>query len=123
MFLLVGHSLHDGTPSALIERIQDVHVLRADIEAEHVHIGGNAIGVIGFGQRYPALLQRKADQDLLRGVVVLLGDLDESRVIGFVIAYYGRVSFDDDAVLLAVCVDNALLTPRVELYRKAHELV
>jgi uncharacterized protein YjhX (UPF0386 family) len=54
-----------------------------------------------------------------------LRNLDKGGVIGFIVANDGRVGFDDDAVLLAVCVDGALLTPWVELYRKAdeHELV
>lgn len=108
----------------MVERIQSIHILRADIEAEHVCVGGNAIWVIGLGQWYPALLQRIADQDLLRGMLVLLRDLNEGRVIGFVIADDGRVGFDDDTMLLAVRVDGALLTPWVKLYRKkTRELV
>lgn len=105
----------------MVERVQDIHILHADIETEHVCIGSDTFWVIGLGQRYPALLQRVADQDLLRGPVVLLRNLDKGGVIGFVVANDGRVGFDDDAVLLAVCVDGALLTPWVELYRKADE--
>lgn len=49
------------------------------------------------------------------GLVVSLSHFDECGVVGFVVAHDGGVGFDDDAILLAVCVDRPLLTPRVEL--------
>lgn len=44
-----------------------------------------------------------------------LGELDESWIMGFLVADYWRVGFDDDVVLVAVIDYGALLAEGVEL--------
>lgn len=113
---LVGDGLHDRSRGPLVERIQDFHVLPADIEIEDIGITSNSLRVVGLGQRYPPLLQSVADQHLLRRPVVLLRHLHQGWVISFIVAHNWRVGFNNDAVLLAVCVDFALLAPWVKLW-------
>lgn len=114
---LVLNSLHNSTCAPLIKRVQQIHIVGTDIKVENVGVGGDPLRVIRLGQWYPFLLQRITDQDLLCGLVVSLGDLDESRVVGFIVAHDGGVCFDNDSVLLAECVDRPLLAPWVKLGR------
>ena len=109
--------LHNSTCTSLVKRVQQIHIIVTDIKIKHIGIGGDSVGVISLGQRHPFLLQGIANQDLLCRLFVFLRNFNESRVVGFVVAYDGGVCFDDDAILLAVCIDCPLLAPRVELER------
>lgn len=108
---LVLHSLADGPFLALVEVIQRLHVLLVELEPVHGGIVLDPLGVVALGEGHPALLQAVSDQDVAALDAVLVCDAAQRRVVGLLVAHEGAVGLDDDAVLVAVLDDFALLSP------------
>ena len=113
MVLVVADSLHDGAIFPLVQIIQLTHILLTDLKPIHIRIFLDASRVITLRQRHPVLLQTVPDQNLCGRPLVLLRQRRQRLVVRFVVADERAVGLDDDAVLLAVLVDRALLAPGV----------
>lgn len=113
--LLVLDGLDNGATASLVKSIKHGHVLLADVEIKYISVSRNPVWIVGFRKWNPFLLQRVAYQDLLGRLVVFLCQVHEGRVVCFIVPHNGGIRLDNDSVLLAVCIDHALLAPRVKL--------
>jgi hypothetical protein len=107
--------MHNSARGALVQAVQHLHVVRAQLEAEDVAVEADPIGVVALGQTRPALLQAPPDEDLVRRDAMSRGDGPEGRVVGLFIPDDGAVGLHDYLVVPAVPDYLALLVPRVQL--------
>lgn len=104
-----------GDVVLVAEGVQLGEVLGRQGEAEGLHVGLDAVGRQRLGQDDVAARGAPVEQDLGRRLAVLLGDLDDARVLQLVAARQRRVRLNGDAVLAAHLDEVLTLAERVHL--------